>query len=65
MFGLNPASTIPATIRRQRQLGRELRRLYCPVASEPVPEDMLEQLKEIDRATVEEAPRRPRKRHKH
>ena len=37
------------TIRsRQRAIGRELRRMYDDVAREPVPEDFLELLKQID-----------------
>jgi hypothetical protein len=66
MFGLDLASSIPATLRRQRQLGRELRRLYRSVENEPVPEDMLEQLKQIDRASAEESfPQPPRKHRSH
>jgi hypothetical protein len=48
MFGPDPAPSVRATLRRQRQLGRALRRLYRPIANEPVPEDMLEKLKQID-----------------
>ena len=33
---------------RQRALGRELRRLYDGVAQEPVPDDFIELLREID-----------------
>jgi hypothetical protein len=33
---------------RQRAIGRELRRLYDNVAKEPVPEDFLELLHQID-----------------
>jgi hypothetical protein len=66
MFGIAAASSTTATLRRQRQLGRELRRLYRPVEKEPVPEDMLEQLKQIDRASAEEtSPQPPRKHRSH
>ncbi len=33
---------------RQRALGRELRRMYDEVVQEPVPEDFLELLRQID-----------------
>jgi hypothetical protein len=33
---------------RQRAIGRELRRLYDTIASEPVPEEFLDLLREID-----------------
>ncbi|MBI3676779.1 MAG: RNA polymerase subunit sigma-70 [Proteobacteria bacterium] len=37
------------TIRsRQRAIGRELRRMYDDVAREPVPDDFLDLLKQID-----------------
>ena len=35
---------------RQRAIGRELRRMYDDVAQEPVPEDFLDQLQQIDLA---------------
>lgn len=47
-YGLEQATSYWATCRRQRQLGRELRRIYGGVAGEPVPDDMLLLLKEID-----------------
>ncbi len=33
---------------RQRAIGRELRRMYDDVAREPVPDDFMDLLKEID-----------------
>ena len=36
---------------RQRAIGRELRRMYDEVVQEPVPEDFLELLKQIDEST--------------
>jgi hypothetical protein len=36
---------------RQRAIGRELRRLYEEVVREPVPEEFLDLLHEIDRAS--------------
>jgi hypothetical protein len=35
---------------RQRAIGRELRRLYDDVAQEPVPDDFLDLLRQIDEA---------------
>lgn len=35
--------------RRQEQLGGQLRKLYDDVASEPVPDEFLKLLKDIDR----------------
>jgi hypothetical protein len=36
---------------RQRAIGRELRRMYDDVAQEPVPDDFLDLLQQIDLAT--------------
>ena len=33
---------------RQRAIGRELRRIYDEVAQEPIPEDFLELLRQLD-----------------
>jgi hypothetical protein len=35
---------------RQRAIGRELRRMYDDVAQEPVPDDFMDLLQQIDRA---------------
>ena len=35
---------------RQRAIGRELRRMYDNVAQEPVPDDFMELLRQIDEA---------------
>jgi hypothetical protein len=35
---------------RQRAIGRELRRMYDDVAQEPVPDDFMELLRQIDEA---------------
>lgn len=35
---------------RQRAIGRELRRMYDDVVQEPIPDDFLDILKEIDKA---------------
>ena len=35
---------------RQRAIGRELRRMYDDVAQEPVPDDFMDLLKQIDEA---------------
>lgn len=41
----------PHAIRaRQRAIGRELRRMYDTVAQEPIPEDFLDLLRQIDEA---------------
>ncbi len=37
-----------ATRARQRAIGRELRRMYDAVAQEPVPDEFLDLLKQID-----------------
>jgi anti-sigma factor NepR-like protein len=37
-----------ATRARQRAIGRELRRMYDDVAQEPVPDEFLDLLKQID-----------------
>ena len=37
---------------RQRAIGRELRRMYDDVAHEPVPDDFLDLLRQIDQAAA-------------
>jgi hypothetical protein len=37
---------------RQRAIGRELRRMYDDVAQEPVPDDFLDLLRQIDQANA-------------
>lgn len=48
VFWLENASSNVSTRRRQRQLGRELRRMYQHVTNEPLPEDLLNLLERID-----------------
>ena len=43
-----PSEKARAIRARQRAIGRELRRMYDDVAQEPVPEDFLELLRQID-----------------
>lgn len=43
-FSSEGAASVRAVCRRQRQLGRELRRFFDSVASEPVPADMTQAL---------------------
>ncbi|MBI1328624.1 MAG: hypothetical protein GC166_01830 [Alphaproteobacteria bacterium] len=38
---------------RQRAIGRELKRMYDGVANEPVPQDFLDLLKQIDKEKAE------------
>ena len=52
MFWLENTSSNVSARRRQRQLGRELRRMYEQVTHEPLPEELLNLLKSID-ATAE------------
>ncbi len=37
---------------RQRAIGRELRRMYDDVAQEPVPDDFMDLLRQIDQANA-------------
>jgi hypothetical protein len=37
---------------RQRAIGRELRRLYDEIVQEPIPEDFVDLLKQIDAAAL-------------
>ncbi len=37
---------------RQRAIGRELRRMYDDVAQEPVPDDFMDLLRQIDHAAM-------------
>lgn len=39
-----------ATRARQRAIGRELRRMYDDIAQEPVPDEFLDLLKQIDKS---------------
>jgi hypothetical protein len=43
-----PGEKARAIRARQRAIGRELRRMYDDVAQEPVPEDFLDLLRQID-----------------
>ena len=43
-----PSEKARAIRARQRAIGRELRRMYDDVAQEPVPEDFLDLLRQID-----------------
>ncbi len=45
-----PTEKARAIRARQRAIGRELRRMYDDVAQEPVPDDFLELLRQIDEA---------------
>ncbi|HEY0266651.1 MAG TPA: NepR family anti-sigma factor [Rhizomicrobium sp.] len=45
-----PSEKARAIRARQRAIGRELRRLYDDVAQEPVPEDFMDLLRQIDEA---------------
>jgi hypothetical protein len=53
-----PSEKARAIRARQRAIGRELRRMYDDVAQEPVPDDFLDLLRQIDesseRGAVEE-----------
>lgn len=50
-YSTEGATSVRATCRRQRQLGRELRRFFDHVALEPVPIEMLALLSNFDEAT--------------
>ena len=50
-FSTEGATSVRATCRRQRQLGRELRRFFDHVALEPVPVEMLALLNNFDETT--------------
>ena len=43
-----PTEKARAVRARQRAIGRELRRMYDDVAQEPVPEDFMDLLRQID-----------------
>jgi hypothetical protein len=43
-----PTETARAIRARQRAIGRELRRMYDDVAQEPVPDDFMDLLRQID-----------------
>ncbi|HTC84804.1 MAG TPA: NepR family anti-sigma factor [Rhizomicrobium sp.] len=43
-----PSEKARAIRARQRAIGRELRRMYDDVAQEPVPDDFLDLLRQID-----------------
>ncbi|HYS46276.1 MAG TPA: NepR family anti-sigma factor [Rhizomicrobium sp.] len=43
-----PSEKARAIRARQRAIGRELRRMYDDVAQEPVPEDFMDLLRQID-----------------
>jgi hypothetical protein len=45
-----PSEKARAIRARQRAIGRELRRMYDDVAQEPVPDDFLDLLRQIDEA---------------
>jgi hypothetical protein len=44
-----PSEKARAIRARQRAIGRELRRMYDDVAQEPVPDDFMDLLQQIDR----------------
>ena len=46
-----PTEKARAIRARQRAIGRELRRMYDDVAQEPVPDDFLDLLRQIDEAS--------------
>jgi hypothetical protein len=46
-----PTEKARAIRARQRAIGRELRRMYDDVAQEPVPDDFMDLLKQIDEAS--------------
>jgi hypothetical protein len=46
-----PTEKARAIRARQRAIGRELRRMYDDVAQEPVPDDFMDLLRQIDEAT--------------
>ena len=45
-----PTEKARAVRARQRAIGRELRRMYDEVAQEPVPDDFMDLLRQIDEA---------------
>jgi hypothetical protein len=45
-----PTEKARAVRARQRAIGRELRRMYDDVAQEPVPDDFMDLLRQIDEA---------------
>jgi hypothetical protein len=46
-----PTEKARAIRARQQAIGRELRRMYDDVAQEPVPDDFMDLLRQIDEAT--------------
>jgi hypothetical protein len=48
-----PTEKARAVRARQRAIGRELRRMYDDVAQEPVPDDFMDLLRQIDEAEEE------------
>ena len=46
-----PAEKARAIRARQRAIGRELRRMYDDVAQEPVPDEFMDLLRQIDEAS--------------
>jgi hypothetical protein len=56
MYGMDPAASMAATRRRQRQLGRQIRASFERLVNEAVPQDMLQLLDQIDsKQTVTDA----------
>jgi hypothetical protein len=47
-----PSEKARAIRARQRAIGRELRRMYDDVAQEPVPDDFMDLLRQIDQANA-------------
>jgi len=47
-----PSEKARAIRARQRAIGRELRRMYDDVAHEPVPDEFMDLLKQIDQAAA-------------
>jgi hypothetical protein len=45
---MEPASSVRAIRRRQREMGRGLRRIYGADAADPVPSEFLDLLNQID-----------------
>lgn len=46
-----PSEKARAIRARQRAIGRELRRMYDDVAQEPVPDELMDLLRQIDEST--------------
>jgi len=47
-----PSEKARAIRARQRAIGRELRRMYDDVAQEPVPDEFMDLLRQIDQASA-------------